>query len=93
MRVSHRVSTWEFRRPFFMKINPNPSILIAMLMPFVELGQKHMMNGAAAFAASVCRSGRENAAVLPVPVRAWPMASRPESRTGINSAWMGEGAS
>src|SRR5438105_11850242 len=38
-------------------------------------------------------SGRTNAAVLPEPVCARPMTSRPERATGITSAWMGVGYS
>ena len=33
--------------------------------------------------AVVLNSGNANAAVLPVPVWAWPMRSRPSSRTGM----------
>src|SRR3712207_1672290 len=36
-------------------------------------------------------SGRPNAAVLPVPVWATPVMSRPDSRAGIASAWIGDG--
>jgi hypothetical protein len=36
-----------------------------------------------------CSSGSENAAVLPVPVCAAPMTSRPASTIGIALAWMG----
>ena len=31
------------------------------------------------------------AAVLPVPVLAWPMTSRPSSALGMKAAWMGVG--
>ena len=37
--------------------------------------------------------GRANAAVLPVPVAAWPSRSTPVSSWGIASAWMGVGSS
>ena len=37
--------------------------------------------------------GSANAAVLPVPVAAWPIRSRPVSSAGIASAWMGVGSS
>jgi hypothetical protein len=37
--------------------------------------------------------GNANAAVLPVPVWAWPIMSRPASSTGMVAAWIGEGAS
>ena len=36
-----------------------------------------------------CSSGIENAAVLPVPVCAAPITSRPCSTRGIAFAWMG----
>ena len=36
-----------------------------------------------------CKSGSENAAVLPVPVWAAPITSRPVSTTGMACAWMG----
>ncbi len=35
--------------------------------------------------------GRPNAAVLPVPVRAWPMMSAPARATGIIFSWISEG--
>ena len=38
-------------------------------------------------------SGRAKAAVLPVPVCAWPIRSRPASRRGTARAWIGVGAS
>ena len=38
-------------------------------------------------------AGSANAAVLPVPVCAWPSMSAPDSSTGIVAAWMGEGDS
>lgn len=41
----------------------------------------------------VCSSGSENAAVLPVPVAAWPSRSRPASIGGIASRWIGVGSS
>ena len=37
--------------------------------------------------------GSANAAVLPVPVPAWPIRSRPVSSSGIASRWMGVGSS
>src|SRR3712207_1035557 len=37
--------------------------------------------------------GRPNAAVLPVPVCAWPMTSCPARSSGIACSWMGLGAS
>ncbi len=37
--------------------------------------------------------GRPNAAVLPEPVCAWPMMSRPSSSGGIASSWIGLGCS
>ena len=37
----------------------------------------------------LCRSGSENAAVLPVPVCAAPMTSRPARTIGIAFAWIG----
>ena len=36
-----------------------------------------------------CSSGIENAAVLPVPVWAAPMTSRPASTIGMALAWIG----
>jgi hypothetical protein len=36
-----------------------------------------------------CSSGSENAAVLPVPVWAAPMTSRPSRTIGIAFAWIG----
>ena len=44
-------------------------------------------------AGSRCSSGRANAAVLPVPVAAWPSRSRPASSGGIASRWIGVGSS
>jgi hypothetical protein len=38
-----------------------------------------------------CRSGRPNAAVLPVPVCAMPSMSRPSRSAGIAWAWIGVG--
>ena len=40
-----------------------------------------------------CSSGSANAAVLPVPVAAWPTTSRPCSSAGMVSRWMGVGSS
>ena len=40
-----------------------------------------------------CSIGRANAAVLPVPVAAWPSRSRPASSGGIASRWIGVGSS
>ncbi len=37
--------------------------------------------------------GNAKAAVLPVPVCAWPIMSRPASSTGIVAAWIGDGDS
>ena len=37
----------------------------------------------------LCSSGSENAAVLPVPVCAAPMTSRPARTIGIALAWIG----
>ena len=39
------------------------------------------------------RIGSAKAAVLPVPVWAWPITSTPESTAGMIAAWMGEGCS
>ena len=36
--------------------------------------------------------GRPNAAVLPVPVCAWPITSLPSSRRGMVSSWIGVGS-
>ena len=36
-----------------------------------------------------CSSGMENAAVLPVPVWAAPITSRPSSTSGMALAWIG----
>ena len=44
-------------------------------------------------AARRCRIGSAKAAVLPVPVWAMPMTSRPASAGGIAAAWIGVGAS
>jgi hypothetical protein len=38
-------------------------------------------------------TGSANAAVLPVPVCAWPSTSRPFSNAGMVAAWMGDGDS
>jgi hypothetical protein len=35
--------------------------------------------------------GMPKASVLPVPVRAWPMMSAPDSASGRVSSWMGKG--
>ena len=40
-----------------------------------------------------CSSGSANAAVLPVPVAAWPSRSRPSISGGIASRWIGVGSS
>src|SRR5262249_17177761 len=37
------------------------------------------------------RKGSRKAAVLPVPVWAWPMTSRPARASGIRAAWIGVG--
>ena len=37
--------------------------------------------------------GSPNAAVLPVPVCAWPITSRPWSNSGMACSWMGLGVS
>ena len=55
-------------------------------------------SGAAATADCVCRdrrcsAGSTNAAVLPVPVCAEPMTSRPASSAGMVCAWIGVGSS
>ena len=42
---------------------------------------------------AAARIGSANAAVLPVPVCAWPSTSRPASSGGIVAAWIGEGDS
>ncbi len=42
--------------------------------------------------ASRCSAGSTNAAVLPVPVWAEPMTSRPASSSGIVCAWIGVGS-
>jgi hypothetical protein len=43
---------------------------------------------------STCsRIGSPNAAVLPDPVCAWPITSRPSSMGGIACSWMGLGFS
>ena len=53
-----------------------------------------VLGGHGARAAAIfCRSGRPNAAVLPVPVCAIAIRSRPPSRIGIALAWMGVGVS
>ena len=39
------------------------------------------------------RIGSAKAAVLPVPVWAWPSTSRPASSGGMVAAWIGEGDS
>ena len=38
-------------------------------------------------------AGKAKAAVLPVPVCAWPSMSAPDSSTGMVAAWIGEGDS
>src|SRR4029079_9209528 len=38
-------------------------------------------------------SGKPNASVLPEPVCAWPMTSRPSTSAGMVPAWMGVGTS
>ena len=38
-------------------------------------------------------SGRAKAAVLPVPVCAWPSTSRPANTSGIVRSWIGVGIS
>jgi len=46
-----------------------------------------------AWGASFCRIGSANAAVLPVPVCAPAMRSRPASTSGMACSWTGEGFS
>ena len=41
----------------------------------------------------ICSTGNANAAVLPVPVAAWPSRSRPASRWGMVWRWIGVGSS
>ena len=38
------------------------------------------------------KNGSRNAAVLPVPVWAWPITSRPARASGIKAAWIGVGS-
>ena len=45
-----------------------------------------------AVAASCSSNGSTNAAVLPVPVCATPMTSRPDRITGMAFAWIGVGS-
>ena len=42
-------------------------------------------------ATELCSSGMPKPSVLPVPVLAWPMMSRPRSATGSVSDWIGNG--
>jgi hypothetical protein len=45
------------------------------------------------FSGSMCSSiGSPKAAVLPLPVCAWPMTSWPLSSSGIACAWIGVGS-
>ena len=41
----------------------------------------------------ICSAGSAKAAVLPVPVAAWPSTSRPASTSGIASRWIGVASS
>ena len=49
--------------------------------------------GLLAAASSRASAGRAKAAVLPVPVWAWPSTSRPASSGGMVAAWIGLGVS
>ncbi len=49
--------------------------------------------GACCAGSSRAIAGSANAAVLPVPVWAWPRTSRPASSGGMVAAWIGEGDS
>jgi hypothetical protein len=50
------------------------------------------LRGGGAVRAIRSRAGSTNAAVLPVPVCAAPMTSRPPISAGIACAWIGVGA-
>ena len=52
-------------------------------------------NNCGCFAAGsiFAKRGKENAAVLPLPVCAIPSTSLPSKRAGIQACWMGEGVS
>ena len=56
-----------------------------------RVGARMMAWGPRPRASSISMSGMPNAAVLPVPVLAWPMTSRPSSALGMKAAWMGVG--
>jgi hypothetical protein len=56
-------------------------------------GGEHEGLHALAPGSSLSRMGRAKAAVLPVPVCAWPTTSRPPRSSGMVFCWMGEGAS
>ena len=47
---------------------------------------------AGVFLRQALKNGTRKAAVLPVPVCAWPMTSRPARASGIKAAWMGVGS-
>ena len=49
--------------------------------------------GRRSFGVTSCIMGSAKAAVLPVPVAAWPSTSRPAISAGMVSRWIGVGSS
>jgi hypothetical protein len=56
-----------------------------------RVGARMMAWGPLPRASSISIRGMPKAAVLPVPVFAWPMTSLPSRASGISPAWIGEG--
>ena len=60
-------------------------------IPSLDLMERAGEGLALACGCSRCNIGKANPAVLPVPVCAPPMTSRPAMTTGMACAWMGVG--
>ncbi len=78
-------STWKPLRPvaYFWKASET-------WMASSRVGTSTSACGACRLRSICDRMGSAKAAVLPVPVWAWPMMSAPSSSAGMVAAWMGE---
>jgi hypothetical protein len=70
---------------------PNASNCSAIWNASSRVGDKTQANSGVGVPMSACKMGRANAAVLPDPVSARPMMSRPARASGMAAAWMGVG--
>ena len=61
------------------------------LLDSSRVGARMIACGPRPRASSISIRGIPKAAVLPVPVLAWPMTSWPSRATGMKAAWMGVG--